>query len=224
MKFSPKVAVLTTVTAGALVLGLSAGATAGALITHNQIADEAVRSDTIKDGGVKVRDLSDGVKAYIDAHAGQDGAPGEPGQPGTPGEAAGVSTDWVANPGSEVVDAHTLRLTTGNGTDATSVEVENLNLAVQAGETLSFTYRLSAGAAYGAGAPRVFVEMQGVYFNTFDGDPSDAGVDNGDGTFTKTVTLPKNGRIGQAGVVKDAGVGTITITDLTIDGDVLAFQ
>lgn len=227
MKFNPKALALVAVTAGALVVGGTAGATAGALITHNQIADEAVHSDTIKDGGVKVRDLSDGVKKYIDAHAGQDGAPGapgEPGEPGAPGEAAGVSTDWVANPGSEVVDANTVRLTTGNGTDATSVEVENLNKPVQAQETLSFTYRLSAGAAYAAGAPRVFIEVSGDYINTFDGDPNDPGVDNGDGTFTKTITVGKNGRIGQAGVVKDAGVGTITVTNLTIGGDHIDFR
>lgn len=226
MKFNPKVMALTGVTALALIIGGTAGATAGALIGSQQIKDDSVRSIDVRDRTIQPNDLSGATKRYIKSFAGQDGAPGadgEDGAPGAPGEAAGVSTDWVANPGSEVVNASTVRLF-----DApTSVEVQNLNLPVQAGQVIEFTYRLAGGATYGGGSPRVFVEMQGDYINTFDGpgDPAAApGVDNGDGTFTKTFTIPKNGRIGQAGVVKDSGVGSVTVTDLRIAGQAIAFQ
>ncbi len=145
---------------------------------------------------------------------------GTNGTNGTPAQLAGVQTNWVAHTGSQIVDAHTLLLA-NTAPDGTSVEIENLNLAVQAQQTITFTYKLHDGAVYAAGSPRVFVEMQGTYINTFNGDPADAGVANGDGTFTKTVTIGQNGRIGQAGVVVDAGIGSVTITNLTIAGKVL---
>lgn len=224
MKFNPKATALVAVAAAALVVGGTAGATAGALITHNQIADNAVHSDTIKDGGVKVRDLSDGVKAYIDAHAGQDGAPGAPGADGQNGTVAGVQTNWVAKDGATINGPHSVTLTNAETPAGASVEIEDLNKRVQALQTLSFTYDLNGGAAYAAGSPRVFFQIGETYYNTFDGDPSDAGVDNGDGTFTKTVTIPANGTIHAMGVVSDSGVGSVTVTDLTVNEDVLAFQ
>ena len=107
-----------------------------------------------------------------------------------------------------ILSDKSVRLT--NEGDGSALQIENLNKPVQAGQVLSFTYKLEGGATYGAGVPRVFIELQGTYVNTFDADPSDAGVNNGDGTFTKTITIPKNGRVGEAGIVKDFGVGSIS--------------
>ena len=76
-----------------------------------------------------------------------------------------------------------------------------------------------------AGAPRVFIEIDGDYYATFDDAPADAGTDNGDGTFTKTWTIPVNGRVGNAGVVYDNSIpGTVTVTNLTISGQLISFQ
>jgi len=62
--------------------------------------------------------------------------------------------------------------------------------------------------------------------NTFDAAPADAGTNNGDGTFTKTWTIPTNGRVGAAGIVYDnsAALGTVTVTNLTISGQLISFK
>ena len=93
-------------------------------------------------------------------------------------------------------------------------------------KTVSFTYKLENGAAYSAGAPRVFIEIGGTFYNTFDADPTDAGTNNGDGTFTKTWTIPANGRVGAAGIVYDnsSALGTVTVTNLTISGQLISFK
>ncbi len=199
----------------ALVVATSTGtAVAGSLITSHDIKDGTIRSVDIKDRGVHFRDLGPRLQAKVLKHA-KDGAPGS---------AAGIQTNWVAKAGSEILGLHTVSLHNA-GTDAgASVEIEDLNMPVQAQQEISFTYELHDGAVYGGGAPRVFVEMQGTYINTFDGAPSDAGVDNGDGTFTKTITIGRNGRIGQAGLVMDSGDGSITVTNLTIAGHLIDFS
>ena len=84
--------------------------------------------------------------------------------------------------------------------------------------------RLADGAVYGGGSPRVFLEINGDYVNTFDSNPDDAGTDNGDGTFTKTWIIPSNGRVGNAGVVQDSGTGSITVSDVVISGTPISFQ
>lgn len=224
----------------AIVVTLGGGsAVAGSLITSAKIQDQTIRSvdiatggvasSELRDGSVNPRDLSPATKRYIASFAGKDGvdgAPGAPGAPGTPGEdgdVAGVQTNWTTLNDAEILDKNSV-LVAHNGGDGSAVQIENLNMPVQALQEISFTYKLSEGAVYGGGVPRVFVEISGEFFNTFDGDPADAGHDNGDGTFTKTVTIRKNGRIGQAGVVADSGVGSVTVSNLTIAGKVIEFK
>jgi hypothetical protein len=235
MKNILKSRVVAVIGAAAVLGTVAAGsATAGSLITSAQIKDNTVRSVDVKNGTLQPQDLSTVTKRYIKSFAGKngvdgkngkDGANGEDGangKDGAPGSAAGVQTNWTAHNDAEILTDTSVRLT--NEGDGSALQIENLNKPVQAGQTLSFTYRLSGGATYGGGVPRVFIEITGDYFNTFDGDPSDAGVDNGDGTFTKTVTIPKNGRVGEAGVVKDFGVGSVVVSNLTINGSVLHFR
>jgi hypothetical protein len=154
-----------------------------------------------------------------DGAAGKDGANGKD---GAPGSLAGVQSNWAPHNNAVILTDKSVRLT--HEGDGSALQIEDLNKAVQAGQILSFTYKLEGGATYAAGVPRVFVELQGTYVNTFDADPSDAGVANGDGTFTKSITIPKNGRVGEAGIVKDFGVGSVIVSNLTINGQVLSFR
>ena len=112
--------------------------------------------------------------------------------------------------------ATTATLTIGAG-GATSVESPNLNVAVQAGDVISFKYVLSGGATCAAGAPRVFVEIGGAFPNSWDQNIG-AGTQCGTGGVV-TFTAPTNGRIGQAGFVYDNGIaGTVTFSEFKIDG------
>jgi hypothetical protein len=117
------------------------------------------------------------------------------------------------------------RSVASGNSSGSSVEIQNLDLPVLATKTVTFTYKLENGAQYTTGAPRVFIEIGGTYYNTFDADPTDAGTANGDGTFTKTWTIPVNGRVGNAGIVYDNNIpGTVTVKNLTISGQLISFQ
>ena len=245
------------VVAAAAVLALTAGggAVAGSLITSKDIQDKtitgadlhknAVKTQKVKDGTLKIQDLNKKAQDLINqpGPAGKDGKDADMSKVTAletrlaalekrvatleAQDASGVNTNWVAGQGSTIVDAHTVRLVLAAGNPAgTSVEIQNLDLPVQATKTVSFTYKLENGAAYSAGAPRVFIEIGGAFYNTFDADPTDAGTNNGDGTFTKTWTIPANGRVGAAGIVYDnsAALGTVTVTNLTISGQLISFK
>lgn len=219
-----------------IAIGIGGSATADKLFGSKDIRDNSVRSVDVKNGTIKLKDLSPQLVKQLAQLAGQDGTDGKngvngtngqngaPGPAGTPGSAAGVQSNWDEKDGAHIVNATTVELSNVGTPAGASLEIQNLNLPVQATKEMSFTYKLAAGAAYAAGSPRIFLEINGNFFNTFDGDPSDAGVDNGDGTFTKTVTIPQNGRVGAAGIVVDSGVGTITVSNVTIDGQVLKFN
>ena len=248
------------VVAAAAVLALTAGggAVAGSLITSKDIQDKtitgadlhknAVKTQKVKDGTLKIQDLNKKAQDLINkpGPAGKDGKDGKDADMSRVAaletrlaalekrvatleaqDASGVNTNWVAGQGSTIIDAHTVRLVLAAGNPAgTSVEIQNLDLPVQATKTVSFTDKLENGAAYSAGAPRVFIEIGGTFSNTFDADPTDAGTNNGDGTFTKTWTIPANGRDGAAGIVYDnsSALGTVTVTNLTISGQLISFK
>lgn len=225
-----------------IAIGISGSSVAGNLIGSHDIKDNSVRSADLKNGSIKLKDLSPKLIKQIAQLAGQDGAdgvngapgaagangqngtPGANGQNGAPGSAAGVQTNWEAKDGATFVNSTTVRLSNVGTPHGASVEIQNLNLPVQAGKVVTFTYKLADGAVYGAGSPRVFFEINGNFVNTHDANPADAGVDNGDGTFTKSWTIPQNGRVGAAGVVVDNGVGSVTVSNVTVDGQVLKFN
>ncbi|HYH73125.1 MAG TPA: hypothetical protein VD764_07895 [Nocardioides sp.] len=223
--------------AAILALGASTGAVAGSLITSSQIKNNTIRSADVKNGAIKMRDLAPGVRSQVKVKAlpgkdgvngtngvnGANGTNGTNGADGADGSVAGVQTTWDAKDGATIVDANTIRLSNAGTPAGASVEILDLNLPVQATKTLEFTYELSGGAVYSAGSPRIFIQIGDDFFNTFDGDPTDAGEDNGDGTFTKTVIIPRNGTVHAAGVVVDSGVGTVTVTDVVISGYAIKF-
>ncbi len=225
-----------------IAIGVSGSSVAGSLLGSKDIKNNSVRSVDVKNGTIKLKDLSpklikqlaqlagkdgaNGVNGQNGAPgaAGANGAPGAAGQDGADGSVAGVQTNWDAKDGATFVNDTTVELSNVGTPYGASVEIQNLNLPVQAGKVVTFTYELADGAVYGGGSPRVFFEINGNFVNTHDANPADAGVDNGDGTFTKSWTIPQNGRVGAAGIVVDSGVGTITVSDVTVDGQVLKFN
>lgn len=124
---------------------------------------------------------------------------------------------WVpGNDGTTVVDAHRVKLKDGN----TSLEAANLGMDIPFGAPVSFKYVLGDGVTCGGGAPRVFVEVGGVYFNSFDGNPDQCGGEDGVVTFT----VGAAGTIGHAGVVFDSGQqGTVTVKNLKVNGTLIDF-
>ena len=246
------------VVAAAAVLALTAGggAVAGSLITSKDIQDKtitsadlhknAVKTQKVKDGTLKIQDLNKKAQDLINkpGPAGKDGKDADMSKVTAletrlaalekrvatleAQDASGVNTNWVAGQGSTIVDAHTVRLVLAAGNPAgTSVEIQNLDLPVQATKTVSFTYKLENGAAYSAGAPRVFIEIGGdLLQHRSTPIPPTPAPTTVDGTFTKTWTIPANGRVGAAGIVYDnsSALGTVTVTNLTISGQLISFK
>lgn len=229
-----------TAAAGLLAVGASGGAVAGALITGADIKNGTIQSQDIENGTVvsrdvanatiKLRDLTPALRELIlqKPAKGDTGATGPQGPAGPAGPGAGspssVRTNWQAKDGATILSPTSVRLSNVGTPAGASVEIFDLNLPVQATKTVTFTYRLEGGAAYSAGSPRVYLQINDTFYNTFDANPGDAGVNNGDGTFTKSWTVPANGTIHAAGVVVDSGVGTVTVSNLTIDGYLVKFS
>ena len=153
------------------IVTLFVGMIAGALLFGGvSVAANTIGSADIKDGAVKKRDLSAGVKRSISNKA-TDRQLAALAARVAKLEASQAAVDqglgnanFVAGPGASVT-ATTATLTIGAG-GATSVESPNLNVAVQAGDVISFKYALSGGAACAGGAPRVFVEIGGAFPNS----------------------------------------------------------
>ena len=220
--------------AGFFAVGSIGGAVAAGQIGSASITNESVRSLDLKDGAaVGEDDLKPGLAGKIAAAEESAELAALQAQVNSlttqvsalqADDESGVNKNWVANAGAEILDANTVVVSNAGTPAGSSVEIVNLDLPVQATKTVEFTYELADGAVYGGGSPRLFLEINGDYVNTFDSNPDDAGTDNGDGTFTKTWTIPSNGRVGNAGVVQDSGTGSITVSDLVISGTPISFQ
>lgn len=107
--------------------------------------------------------------------------------------------------------------------DGTSYENQDLGVAVENGDRITFEYR----GPCGGGAPRVFI--QGGAYNTFDQDPNGTtsepacGTDaDGDGWFLVSTTVEgiEDGTAGHTGIVNDniANPSVIQVRNLTIGG------
>jgi hypothetical protein len=206
------------------IVTLIVGMLAGALLFGGvSIAADTIGSADIKDGAVKKRDLSNGVKRSIDKKA-------------TDKEFAALAArvkaledakeavdngtgnaNFAGGPGTTVTPTSATMTLAAGDADGISVESPNLNVAVQAGDVISFKYVLSNGAQCAAGSPRMFVEIGGAFPNSWDQNIG-AGTQCGTGGVV-TFTAPSNGRIGQAGFVYDNSIpGTVTFSELKIDG------
>jgi hypothetical protein len=100
-------------------------------------------------------------------------------------------------------------------TDGSSLECA-ANIAVRAGDTVSFTYELGDDTDdCGGGVARMFVVIGGKYYNTIDGDPE---CDNATGN-TITYEIPVTGTVTQIGFVYDrADEGSATYSNAKIGG------
>ena len=138
-----------------------------------------------------------------------------------PAAAIAQTSVWVANPGT-TESGGVVTLDSRGQPAGTSYENQNLNVAVENGDTISFEYM----GPCGGGAPRVFI--QGGAYNTWDQDPggSSCGTDtDGDGWFTVTQTISgiTNGTAGHTGIVNDqiASPSVIQVRRLVIGGVVV---
>lgn len=129
---------------------------------------------------------------------------------------------WSANPGSTIVDSSTVTLTADPAGANTSVETTDLGVTLMGDTTATFTYQLADGATCAAGAPRVYLVVNGTNVNSWD-QRQPAGTQCGDAGVV-TFTVPA-GTITAAGVVYDNGdtAGTVTVSDLTIGDQPVKF-
>ncbi|MFC4019477.1 hypothetical protein ACFOW4_16255 [Micromonospora sp. GCM10011542] len=126
---------------------------------------------------------------------------------------------WTANGASAITGKNEVTLKGAN----TSVETANLNMEIAAATPVTFHYELADGATCSAGAPRVYLVLNGVNTNSWDqliGGNTQCGED-GDVSFT--VATP--GTIKEAGVVYDNGTaGTVVVSDLQIGDELVNFR
>lgn len=128
--------------------------------------------------------------------------------------------NWSANGESGIVDHTTVRLQGAN----TSVETGNLNINVNEGDPVSFTYELVDGALCEAGAPRLFLVINGAAPPNNKSDDCD-GVGKGDTTGVITFNTDRAGLISAAGLVYDSGrPGHVLISNLTVGDKLVLFQ
>lgn len=109
----------------------------------------------------------------------------------------------------------------------TSLEIEDLAIPSDGGSAY-FCFAPEDGAVVGGGAPRLFVEVDGMYFNTVDHGstkslPNENGDSCGEYTHMATLSIPA-GSVGHVGVVYDNGVpGSVLVLRPVIDGTGILF-
>lgn len=132
---------------------------------------------------------------------------------------------WTAGPGTTVEEGAIVLDTTDEVLTPAGTSYENADLGVELapGDVIAFDYELD-GAVCGGGQPRLFVEVDGTYVNTFDGnDQGDCGeLTDGLGTSTSGTVFytyeGDAGTVGHAGIafdnVSDRGVATISFVEI----------
>ena len=87
---------------------------------------------------------------------------------------------------------------------------------VQVGDLVTFTYALGEGTApCGGGVPRMYVLINGTYYNTIDGDPQCSEADGN----TVTYEIEEAGTIEEIAFIYDRqDFGSVTYSGATIDG------
>ncbi len=107
---------------------------------------------------------------------------------------------------------------TGSGPGSAGSSLECVtNIPVEAGETISASYSLAPGTDLcGGGVPRMFVVIDGEYYNTFDDHPNDCE------PTTTSLVLPVSGTVTQVGLVYDRGdFGSVTYSNARVGGVIL---
>jgi hypothetical protein len=92
-----------------------------------------------------------------------------------------------------------------------------VSIEVAADQTISFSYTVGEGTApCGGGVPRMYVLIDGTYYNTFDDDPNECSATVG------SLELPVGGTVTEVGFVYDRGdTGSVTYSNAMVGGVVL---
>lgn len=157
-----------------------------------------------------------------------------------------VNTNWVAGPGASIQDPNTVELdsretpddpdTSWNDANTSFASIRNLDLPVSAGSHIAFDYKLADGAETGWGAPRVQIRVGGVTYSSAHQINPDYGTPNADGSYTIDVVATSmndnsarqvpEGTVTRATLAYDhqPKPGTVTFTNLVIDGQPISFQ
>lgn len=98
MTFLPRSTPVLVLLAGALVVGASGGAVAGAMITGAQIKNGTVTSADIKNGNLGTVDLSTAAKSALQGQTGAAGPQGPQGPQGLAGNAGPAGAQGPAGP------------------------------------------------------------------------------------------------------------------------------
>jgi len=139
-----------------------------------------------------------------------------------PAAMSSVDAEWTANNHSAITGVNEVRLVGG----ATSVEHLNLGESVTVDTEIRFEYKLDATATCTAGAPRVFVFVNGVNTNSWDRLLSTNAQCGTDGPWhAVTFKSEQAGTIGHAGIVWDNGqTGAIWVRNLKIGDKLIQFR
>lgn len=107
----------------------------------------------------------------------------------------------------------------GPGSAGSSLECTTSIPVVADVSTVTFTYQFADPTqTCGAGVPRLFVVIDGQYYNTIDGDPECSEATGN----TVTYTIPVSGTVTQVGFVYDKGdFGSVTYSTATVGNVVL---
>jgi hypothetical protein len=235
---------ITAVAAGSvLVVGLGAsGAVAGNLIGSSDIRDGGVHRVDLdnKATGKQVNGLVGQVNALESELAGSESDVTSledriAALEGAAATGADINTNWEDGLGATIVDANTTVLDSRSDEGYAYSTIRNLDLPINKGAVIEFTYKLENGAEANWGAPRVQIRVNGVTYSSAHQINPDYGVENADGTFTVTAvatsmndnsaTQVPEGPITRASLVYDyVAKGTVTFTHLVIDGQPISFQ
>ena len=140
-------------------------------------------------------------------------APGVPGKPlkCLASDGADVRVDKKANTVAIFNDTTTGGNNFGCFTD----------LAVVAGDIITFSH---TSTVCGGGVPRLFIRFaDGTSDNTHDGNLDNCTVAVGSTLGTQTYSIKVTGTITAFAFINDAGEGTVTYSNLVIDGNVIDF-
>lgn len=216
---------------------------------------DLISGKDIRDGGVHRVDLSKGIKARIDSKAPKTEIAAlnaqlenYESQMGTlqaqvevlqsaAATGADMNTNWEEGLGATIQDANTVVLDSRNA-GYSYASIKNLDLQIEPGAHIQYTYRLEDGATQSWGAPRMVITVDGVrYSSVGNTNPTPGyGHDNGDGTYTVDVAPVKfndnfdtpmagGGHVTRASLVYDGQTeGKVIFTSVVIDGQPISFQ
>ncbi len=144
-------------------------------VGRSELADNAVTGRQVKDGSLYAKAFSDTALEALKGNTGAQGPKGDTGAQGPKGETGAdadmsvvnglaarvealeaamangsdLNTNWVDGLGATIVNANTVLLDSRSDDGYSFATIKNLDLPIQKGAVIEFTYRLANGAAAG---------------------------------------------------------------------------